>query len=202
MRSSRWERATDTPLLALGIAFLIAYATPIIAPEISPGWHLFLEWIEIGSWAAFTVDFVVRVSLAEDQRAFIRTHILDLLPVALVRHRQPRGRGGHQGRARRQRGQTRDPHRRDRRAQGPRRAPGRPATPGSADRGLTRRPAPASPDRDSGRPFQMSKSVLGGAASVSVAVFVAVLDTERAASVSRMLFRALCRRVWLTGSAV
>jgi voltage-gated potassium channel len=82
-RSSRWERATDTPLLALGIAFLIAYATPIIAPEISPGWHLFLEWIEIGTWAAFAVDFVVRVSLAEDRRAFVRTHILDLLAVAL-----------------------------------------------------------------------------------------------------------------------
>jgi len=83
LRSSRWERATDTPLLALGIAFLIAYATPIIAPEISQGWHLLLEWIEIGTWAAFAVDFVVRVSLAEDRRAFVRTHILDLLAVAL-----------------------------------------------------------------------------------------------------------------------
>jgi len=83
LRSSRWERATDTPLLALGIAFLIAYATPIIAPEISPGWHLFLEWIEIGTWAAFAIDFVVRVNLAEDRRAFVRTHVLDLLAVAL-----------------------------------------------------------------------------------------------------------------------
>ena len=29
----RWERATEYPLLALGLAFLVAYALPIIDPD-------------------------------------------------------------------------------------------------------------------------------------------------------------------------
>ncbi|WP_166788671.1 potassium channel family protein [Cryobacterium sp. HLT2-28] len=82
-RSQRWEQSTDRPLLVLGFAFLLAYAAPIVAPEIGPGWRLLLEWIEIGTWAAFAVDFIVRLSLAHDRLRFVRTHLLDLVVVAL-----------------------------------------------------------------------------------------------------------------------
>lgn len=82
-RSARWEQATDKVLLALGFAFLVAYAAPIVTPEIGPGWRVLLEWVEIGTWAAFTVDFVVRLSLAHFRLRFVRTHLLDLVVVAL-----------------------------------------------------------------------------------------------------------------------
>ncbi|TFC52903.1 two pore domain potassium channel family protein [Cryobacterium sp. TMT1-21] len=82
-RSERWERATDAPLLWLGFAFLFAYATPIIAPEIGSWWRLLLEWVEIATWAAFALDFTVRLSLARGRLKFIRTHLLDLVAVAL-----------------------------------------------------------------------------------------------------------------------
>ena len=82
-RSQRWEQSTDRPLLVLGFAFLLAYAAPIVAPEIGQGWRLLLEWIEIGTWAAFAVDFIVRLSLAHDRLRFVRTHLLDLVVVVL-----------------------------------------------------------------------------------------------------------------------
>ena len=34
----RWERATEYPLLALGLAFLVAYALPIIDPDFPAPW--------------------------------------------------------------------------------------------------------------------------------------------------------------------
>jgi voltage-gated potassium channel len=82
-KTARWERATNTPLLILGLIFLLAYATPIVDPSIDPSWHVALEGVEIFTWAAFAIDFVVRLSLAPSKSRFIRQHPLDLLAVAL-----------------------------------------------------------------------------------------------------------------------
>ncbi|MGW1767270.1 potassium channel family protein [Streptomyces sp. NPDC002073] len=79
----RWERHTQVPLLACAIAFAVAYAVPIIAPDARPAVHegcMLVEWLV---WAAFALDYLVRMGLAEDRRRFVRTHWLDLAAVLL-----------------------------------------------------------------------------------------------------------------------
>lgn len=79
----RWERLTQRPLFALALAFALAYAVPIVEPDASHGVKsacLAVEWVV---WAAFAVDYVIRLVLAEDRRAFLRTHWVDLCAVLL-----------------------------------------------------------------------------------------------------------------------
>ncbi len=82
-RYERWERLSEFPLLAFGIAFIVAYATPIIDPDLPLSARLAFEDVEIATWAIFSVDFVVRLILAPAKRHFLRTHILDLAAVLL-----------------------------------------------------------------------------------------------------------------------
>ncbi|MEU8529382.1 MULTISPECIES: potassium channel family protein [Streptomyces] len=79
----RWERHTQTPLLALAVAFGLAYAVPIVAPDADRWVHelcLAVEWVV---WAAFAVDYAVRFALAPAKWRFVRGHPLDLLAVLL-----------------------------------------------------------------------------------------------------------------------
>ncbi|WP_329120969.1 potassium channel family protein [Streptomyces sp. NBC_01353] len=79
----RWEKRTQTPLLILAVAFGIAYAIPIVAPDAGRRVHelcLAMEWVV---WGAFAVDYAVRLTLAPAKWQFVRGHPLDLLAVLL-----------------------------------------------------------------------------------------------------------------------
>ncbi|MFB7372214.1 potassium channel family protein [Streptomyces sp. NPDC056222] len=79
----RWEKRTQTPLLILAVAFGIAYAIPIVAPDADRRVHelcLAMEWVV---WGAFAVDYAVRLTLAPAKWRFVRGHPLDLLAVLL-----------------------------------------------------------------------------------------------------------------------
>lgn len=79
----RWERATDWPLIAAGVIFLVAYAVPILNPDV-PGWLLGLcRWLTWITWGLFVVDFVVRVSLAERRLRYVARRWYDVLILAL-----------------------------------------------------------------------------------------------------------------------
>jgi voltage-gated potassium channel len=79
----RWERATDWPLIAAGVIFLVAYAVPILNPDV-PGWLLGLcRWLTWITWGVFVVDFVARVSLAERRLRYVARHWYDVLILAL-----------------------------------------------------------------------------------------------------------------------
>jgi voltage-gated potassium channel len=82
-KAERWDKATQYPLLVLGLAFLVAYAFPIVDPEIPRQLHDFFGDIEVITWAAFALDFVVRFATAERRWHFVRTHPLDLAAVVL-----------------------------------------------------------------------------------------------------------------------
>jgi voltage-gated potassium channel len=82
-RLRTWERRTAGPLTALGVLFLAAYAVPILLPHLSPGWREFADVVEFVAWAALAGDMVVRLRLAADRRRFLRTHLFDLLVLAL-----------------------------------------------------------------------------------------------------------------------
>ncbi|MFE3760659.1 potassium channel family protein [Streptomyces sp. NPDC059104] len=82
-RQARWERRTQVPLLVLAVAFAVAYAVPIVAPDAGEGVHRACTHAEWVVWAAFAVDYMVRLGLATDRRVFVRTHWLDLAAVVL-----------------------------------------------------------------------------------------------------------------------
>lgn len=79
----RWERLSEWPLVVAALAFLAAYAIPILHPGL-PRWlsHLcwWTTWI---TWALFVVDYLVRLLLAESRRLFVVRHWLDLIVIAL-----------------------------------------------------------------------------------------------------------------------
>ncbi|GAA3396046.1 potassium channel family protein [Streptomyces roseoviridis] len=78
-----WEERTRTPLLALAVAFGVAYAVPIVAPGADPWVHRLCARVEWVVWAVFALDYLVRLAIAPARWAFVRSHPLDLLAVVL-----------------------------------------------------------------------------------------------------------------------
>lgn len=82
-RLDRWQRATEWPMVMAALAFLGAYAWPIIDPGIHEPWRSLCPVASWLIWSLFAADYAVRLSLAPDRRAFVRAHVLDLLIVVL-----------------------------------------------------------------------------------------------------------------------
>jgi len=82
-RVERWERRTDIPLILLALAFLVAYAVPVIHPALDPGVADFFNVVSWTVWAAFALDFVVRLWLAEDKLQYAIKHWYDVALIAL-----------------------------------------------------------------------------------------------------------------------
>jgi voltage-gated potassium channel len=69
--------------MVLALLFLGAYAWPVLDPDLSGVWLracVVVTWL---AWAAFAVDYVVRLGLAGDRRRFVRRNLLDLAVVVL-----------------------------------------------------------------------------------------------------------------------
>ncbi len=80
---ARWERRTQRPLMGLAVVFAVAYAVPIVDNPASPGVKSACTAAEWVVWGAFAVDYLVRVSLAEQRLEYVRRHWLDLFAVLL-----------------------------------------------------------------------------------------------------------------------
>ncbi|MDW8808257.1 ion channel [Streptomyces scabiei] len=79
----RWEQHTQRPLFVLAAVFAVAYAVPIVRPDASDDvkwWCDVTEWVV---WGAFALDYLVRLSLTDRRREFVRTRWLDLAAVVL-----------------------------------------------------------------------------------------------------------------------
>ena len=81
--TGRWERPSEWPLTLVAVAFLAAYAWPILDPTLDPAWVGVCRVVSAATWLVFVVDYVVRLVLAGDRRRFFGTHLLDLAVVAL-----------------------------------------------------------------------------------------------------------------------
>ncbi|NGO12953.1 potassium channel family protein [Streptomyces sp. HC44] len=79
----RWERRTQRPLMGLAMVFAVAYAVPIVRPDAGQGVTTACAAVEWAVWGAFSLDYLVRLVLAEQRREFVRTHWLDLCAVLL-----------------------------------------------------------------------------------------------------------------------
>lgn len=82
-RVQRWERRTEIPLLLLALAFLVAYAWPIINPSLDHDIDTMLDVVGWSVWVAFAFDLVIRVALADDRRGYLLKHWYDLILVAV-----------------------------------------------------------------------------------------------------------------------
>jgi voltage-gated potassium channel len=82
-RVERWERNSEVPLLLLAVAFLVAYAWPVIDPRLDPDIATILTVATWTVWLAFAIDFVVRVVLAENRWPYMRRHWYDVALIAL-----------------------------------------------------------------------------------------------------------------------
>lgn len=79
-RLEAWERRSEVPLLLLALAFLLAYAWPILDRDPADGLRLVLWTV----WGAFAAEFAIRLWLARGQRlAYARRHWYDVAMVAL-----------------------------------------------------------------------------------------------------------------------
>ncbi|OYN98392.1 ion transporter [Enemella evansiae] len=80
---TRWERATSTPLTIAALVFLAAFAAPILWWPTPPEVVAVCSVLALLTWAAFLIDYLVRLKLAPVKRTFVRRHLMDLLAVAL-----------------------------------------------------------------------------------------------------------------------
>lgn len=82
-RLQRYENVTQRPLTWLSLAFLVVYGVPIVDTDLTAGAERACTIASWTIWALFATDYVTRVWLADDRRAFVRRHVLELLAVAL-----------------------------------------------------------------------------------------------------------------------
>ncbi len=80
---TRWERATELPLIGLAVAFLAAYAWPVLDPGLEQPWRSLCTLVVWAAWAMFAVDYAVRLAQAADRRRWVLTHLLDLAVIVL-----------------------------------------------------------------------------------------------------------------------
>ncbi|MFG2571610.1 potassium channel family protein [Streptomyces sp. NPDC048481] len=79
----RWEQWTQRPLLSLTVVFAVAYAVPIVDASAGHALTRACTAVEWSVWGAFALDYLVRLALTPERRAFVRTHWLDLCAVIL-----------------------------------------------------------------------------------------------------------------------
>ena len=82
-RVERWERRSEIPLLLLAVAFLIGYAWPVLDPQLDSDLASMLRVASWTVWAAFAIDFTVRIYLAEARVVYARRHWYDVALIVL-----------------------------------------------------------------------------------------------------------------------
>lgn len=79
----RWEKRAEVPLLLLALAFLVAYAWPVLDPRLDADLRTLLEVASWTVWAAFVVDFATRLYLSQDRRDYAVSHWYDVALIVL-----------------------------------------------------------------------------------------------------------------------
>jgi voltage-gated potassium channel len=82
-RVEQWERRSEVPLLLLAVAFLVAYVWPVLDPLLPRDARSLLDVVSWTVWAAFAVDFAIRIALADRRGLYILRHWYDVLLVAI-----------------------------------------------------------------------------------------------------------------------
>ena len=81
-RYDRFASLVDTPMLVLTILWLPVLIVPL-ATSVQGAMATSLATIDYTVWALFSVEYMVKLWLAPDRVRYFKTHILDLLIVAV-----------------------------------------------------------------------------------------------------------------------
>jgi voltage-gated potassium channel len=82
-RLRRWEQRMELPLLVASLLFLACYAVRVLQQGPDPLWRDLALALLLLTWAAFAVDYGVRVRLSGQGAHFVRTHKLDTVVLVL-----------------------------------------------------------------------------------------------------------------------
>ncbi|HQE30426.1 MAG TPA: ion channel [Propionibacteriaceae bacterium] len=82
-RVEKWERRAEVPLLLLAVGFLVAYAWPVLDPRIDANLLTVLDALSWTVWAAFAVDFAIRLWLADQRWRYAQKHWYDVALIAI-----------------------------------------------------------------------------------------------------------------------
>ena len=83
MTLERWERRVEIPLILLALAFLVAYAWPVLDPRLDPTIREWLTALSWTVWIAFVVDFAVRLVLVDERAKYATRHWYDVALIVL-----------------------------------------------------------------------------------------------------------------------
>lgn len=72
-RTLDWEDRTAWPLFALSLLFFAAWVWFLADPGLDAAWRGVLVFVIVVTWVLFVGDFVVRLVLSGNRRAFLRT---------------------------------------------------------------------------------------------------------------------------------
>ena len=81
-RVESWEQTSEVPLLLFAAAFLVAYAWPILDPDLDPDLETFFFYASWTVWLAFTIDFFIRLWLADRRGSYALRHWYDVVLIA------------------------------------------------------------------------------------------------------------------------
>lgn len=79
----RWEQRANRPLLIAALLFLVAYAWPILQPDLPHAADKACRIVNLAVWVLFGLDFIYRLLLAERRWSFVRANWLDVLTLVL-----------------------------------------------------------------------------------------------------------------------
>ncbi|WP_084835302.1 MULTISPECIES: potassium channel family protein [Mycobacteriales] len=82
MTQERWISLTEWPLAVVGVVFITAYAVEVLDEPVGVNERL-LELTIWASWAAFVVDYLIRLVLSTNRTRWFVRHLPELLIVAL-----------------------------------------------------------------------------------------------------------------------
>jgi voltage-gated potassium channel len=78
----RFSAAVDLPLTILAVAWLPVLVVPLVA-RVPPAVADTLDSIDYLVWAAFVIEYLVKLYLVPSRAQFVRRHLLDLLVIAV-----------------------------------------------------------------------------------------------------------------------
>jgi voltage-gated potassium channel len=78
----RFSRAVDGPLMVLALAMIPLIVVPLVV-DLSPGQARAVLAVDYLIWAAFAVEYVVKLSLAPQRWRFVKANIPDLVIVVV-----------------------------------------------------------------------------------------------------------------------
>jgi voltage-gated potassium channel len=80
---SRWEKRADPILAVAALAFLVAFAWPILDTSLTGSRRAACRIVSDTVWALFVADYLGRVALADRRMHYVSRHLPDLLMIAL-----------------------------------------------------------------------------------------------------------------------